>query len=103
MSQHFGGKPSVLYENRYCDQNEFDIIINHEANESKDSTKSIINIERADVKCNDVLILTSANRYYTKTAVVGSDIFVLNGSDKKVRKTWRKFLTPEYFFLFVHL
>ena len=44
MSQHFGGRPSVLYENRYCDQNEFDIIINHEDGESKGSTDSTIKI-----------------------------------------------------------
>ena len=78
MSQHFGGKLPVLYENRYCNQNKFDIIINYEGNESKDSTNSIINIERADVKCNAVLIPVSANRCYTKTAVIGSDIFVFN-------------------------
>ena len=30
MSQHFGGRLSVLYKNRYCNQNEFEIIINHE-------------------------------------------------------------------------
>ena len=86
MSQHFGGKLPVLYENRYCNQNKFDIIINYEGNESKDSTNSIINIERADVKCNSVLIPVSANRCYTKTAVIGSDIFVFNWSVKKVKK-----------------
>ena len=103
MSQHFDGKPSVLYENRYCNQNEFEIIINHVGNKSKDSTNSVINIETAGVKYNVVLIPMSPNHYYAKTAVVASDIFVLDGSDKKVRKTscldvksrstW-KYLTP---------
>ena len=87
MSQHFGGRPSVLYENRYCDQNEFDIIINHEYGESKGSTDSKIKIETADVKCNIFLIPLTANHYYAKTAAIGSDIFVLNGSYKKVRKS----------------
>ena len=83
MSQRFDFRPSVLYENRYCDLNEFDIIIYHEDRESKDSTNSIIQIENVDVKCNAVLILTSTSRYYTKTAVVGSDIFVLMDLIKK--------------------
>ena len=87
MSQHFGGRPSVLYENRYCDQNEFDIIINYEDRESKDSTNSIIQIQNVNVKCNVVLIPMSAGRCYAKTAVVCSDIFVLNRSDKKVKMT----------------
>ena len=34
MSHCFGDRPSVLYKDRYCDQNEFDIIINHEDLES---------------------------------------------------------------------
>ena len=39
MSHQFDDRPLVLYENRYCDQNEFDIIINHEGYQNKDSTK----------------------------------------------------------------
>ena len=50
MSQRFDVRPSVLYENRYCDQTEFDIIINHEGNGSKDSTKSVISMKSTDVK-----------------------------------------------------
>ena len=86
MSQQFYVRPSVLYENRYCDQNEFDIIIN---DEGKDSTNSIIKIESADVKCNLVLVPMLANGYYANTAVIGSDIFLLDGSDEQVRQTSR--------------
>ena len=87
MSQHFDVRTSVLYENRYCGQNDFNIIINHEGYQNKDSSNSIIQIESGNVKFNVVLIPTSASRFYTKTAVIGSDIFVFNGSDKKVSKT----------------
>ena len=87
MSQHFRGKPSVLYENRFCDQNEFDIIINHDDGENKDATNSKIQIETTYVKCNIFLIPLTANHCFAKTAAIGSDMFVLNGSDKKVRKT----------------
>ena len=87
MSQQFDVRPSVLYENRYCDQNEFDIIINHECNESEESTNQTIQIESDNVNCNVVLIPVSANYYYAKTAAICSDIFVLNGSEKIVRKT----------------
>ena len=80
------GIPSVLYENRYCDQNEFDIVINHECI-SMYSTNSIIQIQNVNVKCSLLLIPMSANRCYAKTAVVGSDIFVLGKYDIEVRKT----------------
>ena len=56
MSQLFDVRLSVLYVKRYCDQDEFDIIINHKGNESKNSTSSIIHIESDDVKFNVVLI-----------------------------------------------
>ena len=116
MSQRFDVRPSVLYENRYCVQNEFDIIINHQGNKSKDSTNNIKQIESADVKCNVVWIPMSANHCYAKTAAIGSDIFVLNGSDKKVRKTscvdirsrstWKNLMQMPHskgIFSFVHL
>ena len=87
MSQNFDVRPSVLYENRYCDQNEFDIIINHECNEGEESTNRNIQVENDNVNCNVVLIPVSAYYYYAKTAVIGSDIFVLLGKDDiKVRK-----------------
>ena len=35
MSHQFVDRSSVLYENRYCDQNEFDIIINHERKKAR--------------------------------------------------------------------
>ena len=41
MSQHFIGRPSVLHENRYCDQNEFAFIVNYEDKENKDSTNRL--------------------------------------------------------------
>ena len=88
MSQRFDFRPSVLYENRYCDLNEFDIIIYHEDRESEDSTNCIIQLESVDVKCNIVFVPNSANRSYAKTAVVGSDIFNLDGNEIKVRKTF---------------
>ena len=86
MSQRFDVRPLVLYENRYCDQNEFDIIINFEEREIKDTTNSIFQTKNDNVKCNVVLISILANRCFAKTAVVGSDIFVIGGYDK-VRKT----------------
>ena len=60
----------------------------------------IFQIENVDVRCNAVLNTMSANRCFAKTAVIGSEIFVLSGYDKKVRKisyvdvssksTWKK-------------
>ena len=87
MSRRFDGRPSVLYENRYCDQNQFDIIIFDECKESKDSTNSINKVESAVDKCNVVLIQMLSSRHYENTAVISSDIFVLGASGKKVIKT----------------
>ena len=87
MSHQFNVRSSVLYKNRYCDQNKFDVIIIYEGNDSKDSTNSITQIESVDVKCNIVLITMSANHCYVKTAAVGSDMFVFVRSDKILRKT----------------
>ena len=77
MSKQFDVRPSILYVNRYCYQNEFDIIIYHEGQKSNGSTNSIIHIESADVKCNVVLIPMPADHFYVKTAVIGSDILFL--------------------------
>ena len=85
MSQRFDVRPSVLYENRYCDQNEFDIIINFEEREIKDTTNSIFQTKNDNVKCNVVLISILANRCFAKTAVVGSDIFVIGGYDNVIK------------------
>ena len=86
MSNRFDDRSLVLYKNRYCDQTEFDIIINHEYRKIKDTANSIIQLESDNVNCNVVLIPMSANHCYAKTAVVGSDIFVLGSSDKNVKK-----------------
>ena len=86
MSQRFDDRPSVLYENRYCDQNEFDIIISDEGKETKDFTNSVIKTDSAAVKLNVVLIPMLANRCYAETAVIGSHIFLLGKSDIKLRK-----------------
>ena len=94
MSHQFDSRPSVLYENRYCDQTEFDIIINHEGKGSKYSTKSVISMKSADVKFNVVLIPILALRCFAKTAVIGSDIFVIRGFDK-VRKLPVLMLKPD--------
>ena len=87
MSHQFDARLSVLYKNRYFDQNEFDIIINHKSNESKDSTNSFIQLENLNVKCNVVFIPVSVKCCYAQTAVIGSDIFVFGRSYNKVKKT----------------
>ena len=87
MSQWYDVKSSVLYENRYCDQNEFDIIINYDGNGSKDSTSTVINMQSADANFKVNLIPIVEPRFEAKTAVVGSNLFFLCRSDKKVKKT----------------
>ena len=76
-----------MYENRYCDQNEFDIIIVHGKRESKYYTNNVIQIESDNFNCNVVLIPMSANHFYAITAVVASNMYVFGRYDKIVRKT----------------
>ena len=88
MSQRFDVRPLVLYKNRYCDQNEFDIIINYDGNGSKDSTNTVINMQSADANFKVNLIPMVEPRIEAKTAVVGSNLFFLCRSDKKVKKNF---------------
>ena len=42
MSHQFNVRTLVLYKNRYCNQNEFDIIVNHESNITKDYVQTVL-------------------------------------------------------------
>ena len=77
MSQWFDVRPSVLYENRYCNQNEFDIIINHERFKDKSSIDIIDKKENVDVKFKVNLIPILARLYDAKTAAICSNLFFL--------------------------
>ena len=71
-------KPSVLYENRYCNQDEFDIVVCGGKNKNamtNNVTKLIGPDFKASVKLSPMLTL----RYSSKTAVIGSNIYLLGG------------------------
>ena len=71
-------KPSVLYENRYCTQDEFDIVVcggKKEKGIPIEATKLISPNFRNSVKLSPMLTL----RYSNKAAVIGSNIYVFGG------------------------
>ena len=75
-------KPSVLYENRYCNQDEFDIVVCGGRKSSGEPTNEITELKGPDFK-NSVQLTPMLNeRKSSKTAVVGSDIYVFGGYDK---------------------
>ena len=76
MTQLCQGKPSVLYENRYCNQDEFDIVVCGGINENGipiEVTKLTGPSFRNSVKLSPMLI----PRYSSRTAVVGSNLYLL--------------------------
>ena len=71
-------KPSVLYENRYCTQDEFDIVVcggKKEKGIPIEATKLIGPNFRNSVKLSPML----TPRYSNKAAVIGSNIYVFGG------------------------
>ena len=77
-------KPSVLYENRYCNQNEFDIVVLGKRNKSTNETVTI--------SCPDFIATVERSlipppRNFRKTVFIGSDIYTLDEDfNKKVYK-----------------
>ena len=78
MTKYCRDKPSVLYENRYCNQDEFDIVVCGGINENgipNEVTKLTGPSLRNSVKLSPMLIPQNSS----KTTVIGSNIYVLGG------------------------
>ena len=106
MTEPFRGIPSVLYESRYCNQEEFDVFI------CGGSIKRNVTNEVTELKGPDIVISTLrpmlTKRYLHKSAVVGSDIYILGGYDENyswtssfemysIKKKHWKNLSPVHF------
>ena len=71
-------KPLVLYENRYCNQEDFDIVVC--GGENKNSvTNEVTELKGPCFENSKTLRPMKTKRSSSKTAVVGSDIYVLGG------------------------
>ena len=61
MTKYCRDKPSVLYENRYCNQDEFDIILCGERNSDYSPTNEVIKLKGPEFQASVILapMLTS--------------------------------------------
>ena len=75
-------KPSVLYENRYCNQDEFDIVICGGRKRNNCATSKVKKLKGPEFQASIKLTPMLNERKSSKTAVVGSDIYVFGGYDR---------------------
>ena len=74
----FDFSPRVLYENRYCDQDDFSVLICGGRNKSKVVVDTVYKLDGHKLKSEKFKSMPK-ELYYCKTAVVNSDLFVLGG------------------------
>ena len=70
--------PSVLYENRYCDQDEFSIVVCGRESRGYMSLNDVYEMKGPNFECSKFPSMLDA-RYDCKTAVINSDILVVGG------------------------
>ena len=70
-------KFSILYENRYCNQDEFDIYV-FEGRSKSSSTNEVFTISCPDLKTSVECSLISAQRKSKKPILIGSDAYLLH-------------------------
>ena len=70
--------PNVLYENRYCNQDDFYILVCGGYTKNEEILKDVYELKGANLECTKFPSMLEA-RYYCKTAVINSDILVVGG------------------------
>ena len=70
--------PNILYENRYCRQDDFSILVCGGKNENNKVVKSIFQMYGPQLECKEYTYLPK-RLYNCKTAVINSDLFVVGG------------------------
>ena len=71
----------VLYENRYCNQDDFSVLICGRHNQNNEDVKSIYKLYGPNFECKKYTNMPEA-LYDCKTAVINSDLFVFKGFKK---------------------
>ena len=84
--------PKALYENRYCNQDDFSVLVCGGKNKNQTAVNSIYKLDGTKLKCEKFTSMPK-ERYNCKTAVIYSDLFVLGGylRNGKISKNGRKF------------
>ena len=85
-------QPNILYENRYCNQNDFSILVCGEKNKYNERVKSIFQMHGSTLNYKKYTYLPEG--YYScKIVVIDSDLFVVGGfsTNGKYNYSVRKF------------
>ena len=82
----------ILYENRYCQQNDFSILVCGGRNNTCSNWKSVFKLNGSELEYKHFALMTY-ERSRCKTAIINSELFVLGGclKNNKFDKSIRKF------------
>ena len=81
IGKSFQFPPRVLYENIYCYQDDFSILVCGGRDRSYKSVKSVYKLHGRELKCEKFTSMPNKLRD-CKSAVVNSDLFILGGYSK---------------------
>ena len=74
----FDFPPKVLYENRYCNQDDFSVLVCGGKNKSNIVVDTVYKLKSSKFNCEKFACMPN-ELYCCKTAIVNSDLFVLGG------------------------
>ena len=87
MQENFDCLQKVLHENRYCNQDDFSILVCGGKNKSEKRINSIAvdtvyKLDGPELDCKKYTCMPK-ELYFCKTAVINSDLLVLGGYSRK--------------------
>ena len=78
MQENFDSPPKVLYENRYCNQDDFSVLVCGGKDQNDKLVKSVFKLDGSNFQCEEYTNMPKAF-YDCKIAVINSDLFVFGG------------------------
>ena len=91
----FDFPPKILYENRYCNQEDFSVLVCGGRTENNKVVKTVYKLDGRELKCNNFTSMPN-ELFDCQTVVINSELFVFggylqnNGFDGSVRKFCNK-------------
>ena len=70
--------PNELYENRYCNQDDFSILVCGGRNRMNETSNDVYELKGPNFECSKFPSMLEA-RFSCKTAVINSDVLVVGG------------------------
>ena len=68
----------VLYQNRYCNQDDFSVLVCGGRDKNHKPVRSVLKLHSPDIKCEKYTYMPEA-LYDCRTVVINSDLFVFGG------------------------